>query len=84
MFRLNQKQKEYFDKKLSGYQYSQEFVENLFDEFKQTFNDNETAVDMLQEEDWKSLSIGFFVAKGVDLEAAYSFAVFMRYHTNLG
>lgn len=49
----------------------------------QSFNSGEED-NWTMEQDFCSLTIGWAVAKGLSLDHAYTFALHIRYHTNLG
>jgi hypothetical protein len=58
--------------------------EQLIELFKTECSDRALAIDPDSEQDWFSLTLGWAVAKGLDPEAAYDFAVHIRYKTDLG
>lgn len=51
--------------------------------FKKEVHDLADDVDPSFEEDWKSLTIGWAIAKGLEPEAAREFAIYVRYNTDL-
>jgi len=61
--------------------------------FKKEVHDRAGLIDPGCEEDWKSLTIGWAVAKGMSLEVTdpmtevsevHNFALYIRYYTDLG
>lgn len=60
------------------------FDEGLIDQFKSEVSDRAEEVDPGNNEDWFSLTIGWGIAKGLDPENAGMFAIYIRYHTELG
>ena len=53
---------------------------NPFSEFKKfCIEINEKDKEQLEELDWYAMSIGFFIAKGCDIDRAKKFAVKARY-----
>lgn len=55
----------------------------LLREFKKEVTDYSDSIDPEGEEHWKSLTIGWAVAKGLEPEAAREFAIYVRYRTDL-
>jgi len=51
--------------------------------FKVEVNDHSSKVDPDDEEDWKSLTLGWALAKGVSPAEARDFASYVRYETDL-
>lgn len=60
------------------------FDEALIDQFKTEVSDRAEEVDESNNEDWFSLTIGWGIAKGLEPEASHMFAIYIRYHTDLG
>lgn len=58
--------------------------DELEEQFKKEVNDRAEEVDPGQEEDWKSLTLGWAIAKGLSPQDAITFALHIRYHTELG
>jgi hypothetical protein len=56
----------------------------LVKKFKTEVHDKAKQVDPEQEEDWKSLTIGWAIAKGLTTKSAREFALYIRYQTELG
>jgi len=51
--------------------------------FKKEVTDYSDSIDPEGEEHWRSLTIGWAVAKGLEPEAAREFAIYVRYETDL-
>ena len=60
------------------------FDEALIDQFKTEVSDRAEEVDESNSEDWFSLTIGWAIGKGLEPEPAHMFAIYIRYHTDLG
>ncbi len=60
------------------------FNESLIEQFKTEVSDRAEDVDPSNNEDWFSLTIGWGIAKGLEPEPAHMFAIYIRYHTDLG
>jgi hypothetical protein len=58
--------------------------EQLIQLFKTECSDRASEIDTDDSQDWFSLTLGWAVAKGLTPEAAYDFAVHIRYKTDLG
>jgi hypothetical protein len=58
--------------------------EQLIELFKTECSDRASEIDTDSSQDWFSLTLGWAVAKGLTPEAAYDFAVHIRYKTDLG
>jgi hypothetical protein len=58
--------------------------EQLIQLFKTECSDRASEIDTDSSQDWFSLTLGWAVAKGLAPEAAYDFAVHIRYKTDLG
>lgn len=58
--------------------------EQLIQLFKTECSDKASEIDTDSSQDWFSLTLGRAVAKGLTPEAAYNFAVHIRYKTDLG
>jgi hypothetical protein len=56
----------------------------LIEEFKKQVSEHSSEIDPNDEEDWKSLTLGWAVAKGLNYEEAREFSLYIRYNTNLG
>lgn len=52
--------------------------------FKAECDDRSAEIDPDDEHDWKSLTLGWAVAKGMKPEEAQEFASYIRYRTELG
>ncbi len=52
--------------------------------FKVEVSDKEQAIDPDKELCWRSLTVGWGLAKGMDPHSAAEFASYIRYHTDLG
>jgi len=52
--------------------------------FKLGVSDKSKEIDPSNEEDWYSLTIGWAIGRGLDINEAKEFAVYIRYKTNLG
>jgi len=52
--------------------------------FKADVHDLAALVDPDNEQDWYSLTLGYFIGKGEDPESAHDLALYIRYHTDLG
>jgi len=52
--------------------------------FKVEVHDKAAEVDPGQEEDWRSLTLGWALAKGLTPEEAHEFSFHIRYNTELG
>jgi hypothetical protein len=61
-----------------------EFDESLIDQFKTEVSDRADDVDPSSDHDWFSLTLGWAIAKGLEPEPAHTFAIYIRYHTDLG
>jgi|WetSurSiteA1Bulk_404760.scaffolds.fasta_scaffold00038_76 hypothetical protein len=64
---------------------------HLDDKFKLEVADCAKAIEVPDETDWFSLTLGWGIANGLainpdgeDLNSAYGFALHIRYHTDLG
>lgn len=76
-----------YKKDSSGYAPTEEMVAK----FKAECHDRSHLIDPSNEEDWKSLTLGWAVANGMDPDPelgdpdnnAHNFARYMRYHTDL-
>jgi hypothetical protein len=55
----------------------------LLHEFKKEVTDYSDSIDPEGEEYWKSLTLGWAIAKGLEHEAAREFAIYVRYNTDL-
>lgn len=53
-------------------------------QFKTEISDRAVLIDPDQEEDWKSLTLGWAIAKGLTPKQAQDFALHIRYETELG
>lgn len=53
-------------------------------EFEESVHNRNREIDPNDEEDWKSLTLGWALAKGLDPETARHFAIYIRYETELG
>jgi hypothetical protein len=58
--------------------------EELLALFKIEVHDKAEEVNPNDEHDWLSLTLGWAVAKGLSTDAAADFALYVRYHTDLG
>lgn len=58
--------------------------DDLVKSFKVEVSDKANAIDPSQEEDWKSLTLGWALGKGLDPQTAMEFAIHIRYQTDLG
>lgn len=47
--------------------------------FKEEVCDRSKEIDSSEEQDWFSLSLGWAIAKGLTPDAAWDFAIFVRY-----
>jgi hypothetical protein len=56
----------------------------LIAQFKSEVADRASQVDQYDEHDWRSLTVGWAVAKGLPPEEANDFALYVRYETDLG
>lgn len=58
----------------------------LTEQFKNEVHDKITVEneDEFMDEDFKSLTLGWAIAKGLSFEDAFDFASYIRYNTNLG
>lgn len=56
----------------------------LTEQFKKECSDRSPEIDPDGEFCWESLTMGWAIAKGLDPEDAYDFAVYIRYKTDLG
>lgn len=61
--------------------FKQKKLETLF---KKEVNDKSREVDPSYSQDWFSLTLGWGIAKGLTPDDAHSFAIHIRYHTDLG
>ena len=52
--------------------------------FKQEVYDRAKYIDSAGEQDWFSLTLGWAIGKGLSPEIAHSFALHIRYNTELG
>lgn len=52
--------------------------------FKIEVSDRSDRIDPDNREDWRSLAVGWAIGKGLKPEDAVDFAIYIRYHTNLG
>lgn len=52
--------------------------------FKSEVHDRATEIDPDDEHDWRSLTLGWALAKGMTPDEADEFSVYIRYSTNLG
>lgn len=53
-------------------------------QFEEEVNRKAKEVDPSQDQDWFSLTLGWAIAKGLTPKEAHDFAIFIRYHTDLG
>lgn len=58
-------------------------INDLQNLFKIEISDRASEVDPDSELDWFSLTLGWVIAKGISPEAAFDFALHIRYHTDL-
>ncbi len=65
-------------------EYSDEVKKELTERFKMEVSIFPHEVDPDSEEDWKSLTIGWAIAKGLNPTDARKFAIYIRYQTDLG
>lgn len=53
-------------------------------EFKAELHDRANLIDPENQRMWLDLTYGWAIAKGLDLDNAWDFALFIRYETDLG
>lgn len=58
--------------------------EDLVSQFKTEVDDLGKEIDPSNEQDWFSLTLGWAIGKGLNIEDAHDFAIFIRYETDLG
>ena len=61
-----------------------DITEKLVKEFEEEIHNRAHEIDPGDLEDWRSLTLGWALAKGLDPEAATRFAIYIRYETDLG
>ncbi len=59
-------------------------AQKYIDMFKTECHDRGKKIDKDNEQDWLSLTYGWAIAKGMSIGKAYDFALYIRYHTDLG
>lgn len=57
----------------------QENINKIMYEFKTEVCDKSQDIDPEEDEDWSSLSLGYFLAKGLSIEEAQNLACEVRY-----
>lgn len=60
------------------------FNVELIEQFKTEVSDRASEIDDSDSEDWFSLTIGWAIGKGLSPEESHMFAIYIRYHTDLG
>jgi hypothetical protein len=58
--------------------------EELIELFKTECHDRASQIDPDNSQDWKSLTLGWAIAKGLSPDDAWDFALHIRYKTELG
>ena len=59
-------------------------IKQMTADFKKEIHDKSKEIDPSNEQDWFSLTLGWAIAKGMNINQAYKFARHIRYNTNLG
>lgn len=67
-----------------GKELLQDFDSKWIDVYKQEIDDRAEEIDPSNNEDWFSMTLGWAIAKGMSIDAAGSFAVYIRHHTDMG
>jgi len=52
--------------------------------FKEEVSEKSKEIDPCNEQDWFSLTLGWAIGRGLDIDAAKEFAIYIRYKTDLG